>query len=232
MATFLQLVQDTERDSGTMSTVLSTTVGAVGRHARFVAWVSEAWSMIQAERTDWRWLKGDFSGPLLAGVRSYDAAAMGVAPRFGGWMFDTDDRRDISIYLDSEGQDREGYLTYEPWDVFRRSMQFGSNATKTGKPTHVSVGDGDRLWVYPTPEENGVLRGAYYKNPQILVDDGNVPEVNARFHPAIKWQALILMGIFDEAYGQIPGWQAQLNKIMGQMRQAQLPRITLAGPLA
>src|SRR3546814_17238178 len=59
MVTLLSLVNDTERECGTVSQTsrLSTVAGARGRQEKIVAHVIEAWRLIQSERTDWPWMR-------------------------------------------------------------------------------------------------------------------------------------------------------------------------------
>ena len=105
MATFLQLVNDLERESGTIYKAqrLSTVIDAPGRQEKMVAWVREAWHIIQTSRSDWPWLVKEFSASLVAGQARYTALELGIA-NFAGWPRKSGD---FTIYDPVVGQQEE-----------------------------------------------------------------------------------------------------------------------------
>lgn len=233
MSTFLELCQAVARDSGTVSdlTAPSTVIGQTGRLLRIVNWTAEGYRDIQRRRDDWRWLRREFSGQTIATVSRY--ALNTTSERFKHWVFHSDSGEDtFSVYLTSAGQTGEGWLRYVPWDDFRRTRLFGSAAADTGKPRDITVDPLNRLVVHPIPDDIYTIRGEYYQAPQILTADADVPEMPEAHHEAIKWQALILLGTFDEAKEQIPAWVAFLNRHIASLERTQTPRVVLAGPLA
>lgn len=235
MSTFLQLCQDVARESGTVPNIgqPSTVTGQEGRLSRIVTWTASAYTDIQRHKSHWRWLHADFSGQTISGTRTYDAAAMSISERFSRWIFQGEEADNLfSIYKTSEGQDTEGFLTFIDWSRFRREFMVGSAATETGNPGYITVNDQNELVLYPTPDAAYTLRGVYYKSPQTLTVDADVPEMPEDFHIAVMWRALMLMGVFDEAPNQVPNWTAEYYKVMQELRSHQLPRVRLAGALA
>jgi hypothetical protein len=235
MATFLELCRQVSRDSGTISDLNApvTVTGQQGRLSRIVQWTADAYHDIQTNRDDWRWLKAIFTGQTIADVQSYNAAAMGITERFDGWIypsFDTHPR--FSVFLTADGPANEGFLRQIPWDTFRQRYMFGANSLDRGAPVLFSVTPQDELIFYPTPDAQYTIRGDYRRSPQILSADADIPEMPIAHHDAIKWQALILLGTFDEAFDQIQLWQRQLAKHMAALERKQTERITLGGPLA
>ena len=233
MSSFLELAQAVARDSGTVSdlTAPPTVTGQTGRLLRIVNWTAEGYRDIQRRRDDWRWLRREFSGQTIAAVPRY--ALNTTSERFKHWVFHSDDGENtFSIYLTADGQAGEGWLTYVPWDQFRRTRLFGSAAAHTGKPGYITVDPLNRLVVYPIPDDIYTIRGEYYQAPQILTADDDVPEMPEAHHEAIKWQALILLGVFDEAPKQLPAWTTFLGEHIASLERTQTPRVVLAGPLA
>ncbi len=233
MSSYLDLCQAVARDSGTIPSLTSpsTVMGQTGRLLRIVNWTTEAYQDIQAERNDWRWLRKEFSGSTLATVRRYSLNTS--ADRFKHWVFEGERGNEtFSIFLPADGQSTEGYLEYVPWDEFRRIYLFGSNADDTGKPRIITVDPAQQLAFYPIPDAVYTIRGEYYRSPQILAADADIPEMPLAHHNAIKWRALILLGTFDEAFDQIPAWATFLNKHRESLIRKHTPRIQLAGPLA
>lgn len=235
MTDYLQLCKDVARESGTFPNLdtPATITGQTGRAQRVIYWVRDAYLMIQRDNSGWRWLNADFAGQTIAGVQSYDAAAMGIPTRFSRWRNATETAEQLfSIYKTSEGQADEGYLGFIGFDTFRRDLMAAGAATRTGKPCWITVNDQDELVLHPTPDDVYTLRGRYRRGPQVLTNGTDVPEMPEEFHDAIKWRALMLMGQFDEATNQIPDWGLQYEIAMDRLRSHQLPTWRLGGALA
>ncbi len=87
--------------------------------------------------------------------------------------------------------------------------------------------------VAPDRARRAALRPARrLEGPQILAADADVPEMPARNHHAIVWQALIRLATHDEAFDQLPVWQSFLSAHMDELRRTQLPRLRWGDPLA
>jgi hypothetical protein len=235
VSTFLELVQDVARESGTIpgTTSPATVEGQTGRLARMVHWTRDAYTRIQTMRDDWRWLRHEFSAPLLGGVNTYDPAALGI-DRFGAWVRSDLPLGALSLYPLTEGREREQYLDLIDWDDFRRHYRYGADAARAGQPTVATIDPQDRLVLWPTPEVGVtyVLAGEVIWSPQILVADDDVPEMPKRHHDAIRYQALLLMATFDEAFEQEGRWQMDLQRHLGELVAAQTPRFIVDWPLA
>ena len=235
MSTFFQLYQDVARDSGTIPrwASLSTVNGATGREARVKQWVIDAWFDIQKQRTDWLWMMDEFTGLLTSGTQRYSAASFSIDSRFSEWVFrDRQHMPALSAWLTSAGQAGEYDLEYLPWMEFRRRCLRGSAASRTGRPQLASQDDARQLVFYPTPDAAYTISGLYKKSPQTLADDDDVPECPAQFHSAIKWRALLYLGVYDEAPQQMGFWDQQLRRTLGELIQHQTPPIERPGALA
>jgi len=236
--TFLQLCQAIARDSGTIPNLPapSTTASQTGRLLRVVNWTSEAYGDIQRKRKDWLWLRNEFSGNTIAATQRYAAAAMGITDRFGHWVFESDTgewgKESMSCYLTATGRSDETRLHFKPWREFRDIYLFGNNADDTGKPTYFTVDPQQKIVLWPIPDADYTVRGEYFKSPQILAVDGDIPEMPVAYHEAIKWQGLLLLGTFDEAAEQMQVWQAFLAAHYKGLIRDHTPRLEFSGPLA
>lgn len=232
---FLELCQEVADESGTISASgepLSVT-GQSGRLRKIVNWTREAYDRIQSESDDWRWLKTEFTGSLLAGTQRYTALSLGITSRFSHWLYRENDEGPATfVYKTASGQATEGEMFFRPWEAFRTNFLRGDTATQTGTPAWFSIDDQDRLVFHPTPDATHTIRGTYYRSAQTLAADDDVPEMPARFHRAIKWNALVRLATFDEAPEQIGMFQSELTAIMNDLRGHQLPRLRIGGPLA
>lgn len=235
MPSYLTLCQDVARESGTFSNVGDplTVVNQSGRLLRLTHWVNDAWGEIQREQPRWRWMIGDATGDTIAGVTGYSGAALGVSERFLRWEpYDDRQECDVSAWDAAIGRSDEGYLRFAEWLDFRRMYQSGEQAERTGKPEVASIAPNGELTVYPIPDKAYRLRCQYRKTAQALAADSDTPEMPEDFHDAIKWKALVYLGMFDEAQSQVSMWQAKYARTMEHLRNNQLPRMVHGGPLA
>lgn len=230
MATFLKLVQKVARESGTVSGVLPATVaGQTGRLAKIVHWTNDAYRDIQNAHRAWNWLQGEFSANTVAGSRSYSPAI----PRFAEFTCSGDYREDrFSLFDPTEGRQNEGQLRFVEYPDFYRTHLRGHAATQQGRPAAFTISPGGALLLSPTPDKTYTVRGPYRRDVQELEDDGDVPEMPARFHDMIVAGALVLLGTHDEAAPTLSLYQLRQLRMFSQLERDQLPRISLAEPLA
>lgn len=230
MATFLDLVKDAATESGTVAEP-STVAGLTGRQARFVRWVQRAWREIQNERSDWTFMDQRFSGQTLDGVRTYDAAALGIA-NFGDWSFwHYKGRSPLSVYLTSDGPASEVRPVFKAWDDFEEMVLRGDHEAERGAPRMFSVDGLRQIVLYPIPDGIYTLRGRYQSGVQRLTVDTDIPAMPQRYHDAIVWKALTLMARFDEAGDLLGSYENEYRKFYRDMVNDMTPRIRLAGPL-
>lgn len=225
MATFLQLVNDLERESGTVYQAqrVVTVTAPAGRHEKMVEWVREAWSIIQMARTDWRWQKDEFTAALVPGQLRYDASDFGIAD-FAGWPRQRERALSpFTIYDPAIGPRDENEIVPFDYDEWRRRWDRGVHDPL--RPLGWAVDTKDRLCIGPASDNAYVIRGEYRCTKQILTADTDVPRCPVDFHPAILWRALMLMAAHDEAtavYNHansvfIPIFRALVEDSAGQM---------------
>jgi hypothetical protein len=232
MSTFLELCQKVASDSGTVSgTQPTTVVSQTGRLGRIVSWVDQAYTEIQNLQRDWMWLETEFEESLVAAQQSYAGSDFSFT-RLDAFLTGTAEKSRLSLYDTTVGVSDEGHLQVLDWQVFHRAFLVGANRSTTGKPTHAALDPAGKLWLYPTPDATYKLHGVYRKSPQTLALDADLPEMPARFHDLIKWQALIYLGEYDESAVQLPLWMFNRTRVLSQLERNQLPEITAPGTLA
>jgi hypothetical protein len=202
MSTFLQLVNDVERESGTVQRAqrLSTVVNPpTDRQEKIVKWTAEAWRQIQTGRTDWPWQRGDFSHALVVGQKRYTADELGITD-FSRWARPTQTFSPFSLYQTGEQANERDlvFISYERW---RKDFDRGTPENNT--PIYFSFDYDGRICVGPPPDRTYILRGEYTRGAQILVADNDVPRCAPQHHGTIVWKALLLLAENDEATIQI-----------------------------
>lgn len=225
MATYLELAQEVARDSGTVSGNQPVSVaGQGGRLGKIVAYTRDAWARIQTHRSDWAWMRAEFTGITMAGESAYTAASWDI-PDFGSWVMEPGG---ITAYAQALGPDDEGPLAPVPWSTWRQCH--GRAAVRTGRPVVVAVRPGDGALVLgPVPDGAYVVRGEVRRSPQLLAANTDVPALPPRFHAIIKWRALMLLSEHDEAPFPVQMAAANYYALLGELERDQLPAPCLGG---
>lgn len=234
MPNYLTICQDTARESGVYPNVddPQSVVAQEGALLRLTHWVNDAWGEIQREQPRWRWMMAEATGDATIGVSGYTGVSLGITSRFSRWEpFVDGEECEVSAWDADIGRGDEQYLRYVDWYEFRRIYQSGSAVDDTGKPQIVSIAPNGELTVYPTPDKAYKIRAPYKKTRQDLTANTDVPEMPDEFHDAIKWKALVYLGMHDEANGQLPMWQSKYVRVMEHLRNDQLPRMRASEPM-
>lgn len=201
MSTFLQLVNDVARESGTMGQQqLSSVVAATGRWSKIVGWTRQAWELIQQERSDWKFLTMPFSATLVAGQMFYSAIDLGIAD-FGGWLRVGDKRTRMTIYDPSIGLADQQRLCVVPYDRFDRS--YGIGLPPNTRPSMASYAEDRRLCIGNPPDRAYQITGNCRRKIQSLTADSDTPYIDDQHHQAIVWRALMLLGDDDESSAEV-----------------------------
>lgn len=231
--TYLELAQAVARESGTITYgyPLSGAGGGTERIGKVGVWVNDAWRSIQNAHEGWLWQRSDFSGPTVAAQREYTGVELGVASRFGEFLYDgSQNENRYSIYLTATGVSDEGQLQYKPYDEFFTVYMRGTQTNS--RPSMFTITPAGKLALHPIPDAVYTVKGPYRKDLQVLSADGDIPEMPTRFHNIIVDAALIRLGTHDEAPVQIPLWRLRQFEEWGMLEQSQLPKMTFPGALA
>ena len=234
MATFLEICQNVALESGTISTpeTPASVVDQDGRLSKVVSWTVQAYNRIQLLHHDWLWLRGEFTGQTIAGVRAYDSAAMSIATRFSHWIKPCGSKSPMTYFLTASGQAEERRIKVMEWDDFYSKYRIGAAETETGAPSVVTIDPQQRLQFHPIPDSIYTIRGHYYKSPQVLASDAEVPEMPAQFHDMIKWKALMLLAQFDEGFEVMPHYKYNYDELETPLLNLQHPSMKIGGTLA
>ena len=233
MSTYLQLCEYLRQETTDSGTGPSAVTGQTGELARFVKWIADAWTELQQDREDWRWMRKSFTVPTVASTEGYaydatslvDTVSSAAVTRWARWYEDC-----FKCYLQSTGVSGEYQLIWMDWEPFRRRYHYGSQTD--GQPIHVSINPAGKFTLGPKPSAVYVVGGDYQIGPQILAANGDTPEMPTRFHNLIVYEAMSKYG------GNRVAPDAMLRALTegGRLRNAleldQLPAFGYAGPLA
>lgn len=234
MDTFLKLCQKTASRSGVVSGVNPlTTTNQTGMNGKIVGLVRDAWIDVQNHRKDWKWMWRECTAQTIQGFSRYtpsDLLIMDLAT----WVTDGKDhgRRPMSIFPTVSGRAYETPVMEITFDLWQ--YQYDRGEQTNSQPMVYAIAPDNRLCLGPTPDGIYTLRGAYFKTPQILMLDNDLPVgLPEGMENIIMYRALMFMAESDEAASQIQSTATEYNTLLTQLVCKQTQGISWgAGSLA
>ncbi len=228
--TFLELVQDLARETGTMENAdpingeISTLQDPDNDYLiDLIRWTRKAWVAIQLE-SDWDYLIKQGEVTTTADQDYVDVASQVsdfrlllpyIAPYGRRWI-SIDDREPVWVVR---------YPRWAGWNAVRQS--------RNARPRNCTIlPDGQsehRMKLWPTPNKVYTITFDYIRTPQELSADDDEPAMPARFHDAIVYRAMVKYAGYDEASPQYQRAKTELAGLMIQMRLEHLPQMRVAG---
>ncbi len=192
---FLQLAQRAKSEAELAGPVPTAVATATGNTLRLVNALADAWTQIQLLPFGWRWMRAQALGDIgAAGGMQYTIDALlsvsAGTTRFAKWAPETWDYC-VTAYVASNPA-AEWNLQWLPYEQFRSLFLVRQHVA--GPPTYWSVANNGDMLIGPTPDASYKLRADYFKSPQSLALDADVPECPSQYHMAIVWKALASRG--------------------------------------
>jgi hypothetical protein len=230
---FLQLVNACRQEAGVATSDLTTLQTSMSMEStRFKNWINREWLRIQADKSDWQWMRQTAQFNLQANVPSYSPTVVGLAstPQFTGATFGNWKRDSFRIY--SAAYTDEMLAGFMPWDTYRNVYQYGSMRDSRARPVAFSVAPDKSLWFGITPDAAYGVVFEYYTAPIGLAQDADTPTMPAQYHDLIMYRALRSYGVFMAASEVIARAQEEINRISPKLLADQLPIFSSGPPLA
>lgn len=236
-STYLQLCQKAAREClVTQSTGVPAAVTIqTGDLLRIVGYVADAWTEIQNRHPNWRWMRSSFTVNTVASDDSYaygdctDTQTAVAIARFSRWW--ANDKKDpFKCYLQSSGVGTEYWLSYVPWERFKRVYKIGSQTASS--PTWVSIDHNNNIRLGPAPNDIFVVGGDYQRSAQVFTADADVHDMPTQYESLIVYETMKKYGAIKNAPEIFSRGEREAAKLMRQLEADQLPRIRMGGPLA
>lgn len=223
MSTFLELVQDLARQSGTLAggTTIASVAGVTGRADKLVNWIASAWTDIQNQR-DWNWMKAEYTSALAVGTKRYTYSSFSLT-RFRKWVTDTPFWLPVTLYDDDIGVSDEAPLTQIPYDLWRTKYDRGTQTNS--RPVEYAISPANEMCFGPVPNDDYVVKGEYWKSAQVLSANADTPEMPSDLHKIIVYRAMVLMGESDESASTIQVAQNEYRRMFHNLCAVSLPNI-------
>jgi len=214
---YLQLVQALATELGIAginqgATKPETLVGLTGQLWNAANWIKQAENNINVMWADWKYLATEYSETLT--VSSSAVPAHSGTESVNKW-----DRN--SFWLDITSSDA-GQLTWKDWVDFRRQILPGSSSLSNGKPTIITEKrDGTMLLNSPSNSAYQ-LTAEFWKEPELLSADADVPAMPSQYHRIIICEAAIKYGNKEAAGEVIQGFEAEYIYLLDKLEGDQL----------
>lgn len=236
MSTYLQIVNLARMECGVASGDLATLQSGLSlESARFKTWARDEWKRVQSSHPDWQFLRvaGEFTTTANQSKYTPQQAAATSDGTTSGTAILADWKRD-SFRLSTAGASYadEAILGYQPYDVWRNMYQYGAMRSVRSKPVLFAVDPQKNLVLGATPDAAYVVNYEFYRTPQELSADDDVPLCPDRFHDLIVYRTVRAYGIFMSAPEVISRADSLIDTIYPDLCNDQLPPMMSGNPLA
>jgi len=209
--TFLELCQALRREVGAAGTGPANVEGQSGEYARLVEWVRNEWIRLQERHERWRfsWARGEVE--LSEDFRDYALPAdLGVLDH-------------EFVYI---GDTKINLITWEDFRTEYRAPS-GQSVIRTA-----SIAPDGLIHFESFPAEGATLEFEYWKRPQRLEANTDVPRCPREYHYAIVYAAMFQYGLYENAPEVVEQARYSFDKVYQEMVNRELPRVEIQGPLA
>lgn len=227
---FLELAKRLVVEAGISGNGPASVINQTGEMKRVVGWICSAYEDLQLTHEDWFFLRGTFSFVTTPDKFRYTPVEAGIThpvmgtSRFLGW-----DINSMAISNTGEAHDQSllNFISYQQYrDHYLQSVMTSS------RPLVISVSPSLELLLGDKPNRGYTITGEYYKKPQILVNNIDVPELPSQYHMAIVYRALMLYARFEAAGEIYQDAEMNYKRFLNKIRRNQLPKIDIADALA
>lgn len=221
---YLALCQQLRQECGVSGTGPISVSNQTGENKRLVDWINSAWMELQLSKRDWKFLRGEFSFNTVVSHNAYTPAHAGIATRFRHW-----ERESMRIYRTDIGDYDEQCLPPIPYEQYRQIYLTGNQTL--GRPLVHSVGNNLSLLLGHYPDAIYTVTGEYYKKPQTLTTDTDIPEMPEEFHMLIVYLAMEKYAMFEAAPEVLASSKAYSSPMLSALMNDQLPEFQTAEAL-
>lgn len=210
---FLDIAKRVRQEAGYSGDGPATVQGQSGVYRKVVDWVIEAADDISLMRQHWRFNWARLSVALTPGqAENFLAEQWGL--EFSALAPDP-----AYVYRTTDGSNARTWLAVVSWDEMRSL----SSANTTGLPIYCALSPNGALHLHPAPMAGLTLVLDYYRLPQVLKENLDVPRIPAHYHMAIVWKAVAKAAAHDENQVLLQTANKQFADIIARMERTELP---------
>lgn len=219
---FLEIAKRVSKECGISGGGPSSVSAQTGINANVVNWVRDAFNEIQGSNEQWDFDWAMTTQMLVAGKERYDP--------INDWGLEHKSfvEGGTYVYRTVDGPHAKHWPIFIGWQDFRELRL----PDVRGIPVYASVAPDGSLHLYPIPDAGIVAVIEYFREPQVLNENLDIPRMPERYHMAIVWRAVMFFCASEENPTLFQSANANFRAIMRRMSVLELPDIAQAEPLA
>jgi len=221
---YLTMVKAVRLLSGLQGNGPSSVTNAIGIDAVIVQMVADAFRDVQNLREDFTWLRKRRSFFTQIGQEVYTLMDI-----FSSTQYDLKDYKQGSFII-NDGTDNT-YLKELDEDTYELSFL---NSADQGIPSHFSIDtSNESLSFMDIPDGVYTISFQYYKEPETLITDGQVPLMPTSYHDLIVYKALEKLSIYNNTPEIFAGYSMETAKMEGRLMRGTIkPKRIQTRPMA
>ncbi len=187
--------------------------------------VSDCWVDIQKYRKDWLFMWKELSFITEVGREYYDTDYLFPTPGTSdlGYFKLVDYR--TSMYAVDPDDLKTRSVTFVEYEQFRHSFR---NESSTGSPRWWTYHPASyEIQVQGTPDKLYALTSDYYRLPQVLTENVDVPHILSKWHDLIVYKALSDFGAAKSIHGISSKFEMKYAVELGELMREQAPARTV-----
>lgn len=217
--TYLELCKQVRLVSGIQGTGPTTVIDAQGIEELIALYVKDALIDIMSMRDDWNFLRTSHTFSTIVDDWEY--------PYLQIFNTATPDIRNYipSTFTYTDGNGTKSRLTeidYERLLLVKRDT--------TQEPAYFAIRPSDNaLIIHPVPDGPYTIAFDYYKGPQVLLVDSDVPLIPLSYHQLIVYKAVEKMSIYLASPEIYRAYSTEAARMLGQLMRGQIKEKSWSG---
>jgi tetratricopeptide (TPR) repeat protein len=213
---YLALCKRLRQEAGYSGNGPASVDGQSGEMQRVIDWIAQAWTEIQVMRKDWRFKLSPFSISMTSGETQKLIS------------LDMRDLKSDSIMV----QRADGSRTYPLHVSIEELRKYRREQDSPQTYPFIVAQENGLIEVYPDLGEDVTIQGEYYRAPEVLTNNTDVPDLPEAYHLLIVWGALMQLASYDEAGNLYQRAAENYAKMLSTLNGEYLPTMMQAKPLA
>lgn len=194
----------------------------VGINGEIAQLVSDCWVDIQKFRKDWLFMFKTLAFNMTVGKNTYTLAELFPNPGsddLGYWKLI---HRKASCYRTDPDDEKKREVLYVEYESFRHHFKNRSDEQRN-----------PRFWTYhpstytlefvDVPDKAYLIEIDYYRTPQILTENANIPHIRSKWHELIVYKALADFSSAKSIAGLNQKYEIKYASEIGELMREQVP---------
>lgn len=216
--TYLELCKELRLQAGISGNGPDSVENQTGQLGRVTNWINQAWADLQRSRTEWKFMKVDFTFDTVADKRDYTPSEVGVT-NMRDW-----DKYSFYIFHTADGEETESGLPYMSYELWRNTYRSQMNVRELARPGRFTVLRDDSIRFESSPDDIYTINGEYKRcTCQMAVNDDEPTGLPEEFHMIIVWKALMYYASYENAPEVMDEAEVAYDELLFALEQDQLP---------